>query len=72
MAKTVKFKTSLAGDSKLVAIQDQLGEVKTKLADLIQEYDEAGVDEEQLDALTEALDALEDAWDEMDEVLSAD
>ncbi|MCQ2510909.1 MAG: hypothetical protein MJ116_10660 [Lachnospiraceae bacterium] len=69
MAKTVKFKSSAAGDKKLMALQEQLGALKTDLADLIQEYDEKGVDEGQLDALTEVLDALEDAWDGLDEVL---
>lgn len=72
MAKTVKFKGSAPEDKKLTAIQERLESLKADLADLIQEYDEAGIDEDRLDAMTEALDALEDAWDGLDEILHAD
>lgn len=67
--KTVKFKTAPQEDKKLTAFLEQLSELKGSLADLIQEYDEAGEDEDKLDAMTEALDALEDAWDGLDELV---
>ena len=37
---------------------------------MIQEYEDAGVPDKKLDALTEALDALEDAYDMVDEVVT--
>ncbi len=69
MAKTVKFNTS-AADDKLSVLWNQLEEIKGNLADLIQDSDTDGADEEKLDALTEALDALEDAWDVIGDVLN--
>ena len=44
--------------------------LKDEFAELIQEYEDAGVPDKKLDALTEALDALEDAYDMVDEVVT--
>lgn len=70
MAKTVKFAAS--GDKQLKKLQEQLGELKNDLAGLIQEYEDAGADDDKLDTLTEVLDALEDAWDGMLDILDAE
>ena len=43
-------------------------ELKNQFSELIQEYEDDGVDARKVDTLTEALDALEDAYDMVCEV----
>lgn len=72
MAKTVGFKTSAVEDERLPEMLEQLEQLKDNLAELIQDYDKDGADEDELDALTEVLDTLEDAWEGLSEVRGED
>ena len=47
-------------------------ELKNQFSELIQEYEDDGVDGRKLDTLTEALDALEDAYEMVCEVTESE
>ena len=62
MSKIVNIKIQTEKKEKIQKIFNSIEEIKDTLADMISEFDEENITEEQtLDALTEALDALEDA-----------
>lgn len=69
MGKIVNIASLEAKEDKLQHIADYMGELKTALAELIEEYDSDNADEEKIDTLTEALDALEDAYDAVNDVV---
>ena len=70
MDKIIKISDVLEKEEKLQQIADYMEALKDEFAELIQEYEDAGVPDKKLDALTEALDALEDAYDMVDEVVT--
>lgn len=70
MDKIIKISDILEKEEKLQQIADYMEALKDEFAELIQEYEDAGVPDKKLDAPTEALDALEDAYDMVDEVVT--
>ena len=70
MSKIVNIKIQTEKKEKIQKIFNSIEEIKDTLADMISEFDEGNITEEQtLDALTEALDALEDASEVIADVL---
>ncbi len=70
MSKIVNIKIQTEKKEKIQKIFNSIEEIKDTLADMISEFDEENITEEQtLDALTEALDALEDASEVIADVL---
>ena len=56
-------------EARLEEISGYLEQLKTSLAELVEEYESENGEEEKVTVLTEALDALEDAYDAVEEVL---
>ena len=70
MSKIVNIKIQTEKKEKIQKIFNSIEEIKDTLADMISEFDEENITEEQtLDTLTEALDALEDASEVIADVL---
>ena len=70
MSKIVNIKIQTEKKEKIQKIFNSIEEIEDTLADMISEFDEENITEEQtLDALTEALDALEDASEVIADVL---
>lgn len=70
MSKIVNIKIQTEKKEKIQKIFNSIEEIKDTLADMISEFDEENITEEQtLAALTEALDALEDASEVIADVL---
>ena len=70
MSKIVNIKIQTEKKEKIQKIFNSIEEIKDTLADMISEFDEENITEEQtFDALTEALDALEDASEVIADVL---
>ena len=70
MSKIVNIKIQTEKKEKIQKIFNSIEEIKDTLADMISEFDEENITEEQtLDDLTEALDALEDASEVIADVL---
>lgn len=70
MSKIVNIKIQTEKKEKIQKIFNSIEKIKDTLADMISEFDEENITEEQtLDALTEALDALEDASEVIADVL---
>lgn len=63
MGKIIDLSEVLEKGEKLEQIVELLDDLKDDFAELIQEYEDDGADEDKLDSLTDALDALEDAYD---------
>lgn len=59
----IEIAENASKEEKLNQILDCLEELKTAFADVVQEYEEEGAEEETVDLLTGALDAVEDAHD---------
>ena len=68
MGKIINLSSVLEKEEKLQQVVDYMEELKDQFSDLIQEYEDDGVDARKVDTLTEALDALEDAYDMVCEV----
>ena len=69
MGKIINLSSVLEKEEKLQQVVDYMEELKDQFSDLIQEYEDDGVDARKVDTLTEALDALEDAYDMVCEVV---
>lgn len=69
MEKIIEIASYAVKEDKLNQISDYLEQLKTSLAELVEEYEDEDADEERITMLTEALDALEDAYDAIEEVL---
>ena len=69
MGKIINLSAVLEKEEKLQQVVDYMEELKDQFSDLIQEYEDDGVDARKVDTLTEALDALEDAYDMVCEVV---
>ena len=70
MSKIIEIAPLAAKEDKLEQISEYLEELKHELGEVLEEYEDEGVDSSKLDALTEALDALEDAYDTIDEIVA--
>ena len=68
MGKIINLSSVLEKEEKLQQVADYMEELKNQFSELIQEYEDDGVDARKVDTLTEALDALEDAYDMVCEV----
>lgn len=68
MGKIIDLSVVLEKEEKLQQVADYMEELKNQFSELIQEYEDDGVDARKVDTLTEALDALEDAYDMVCEV----
>ena len=68
MGKIIDLSSVLEKEEKLQQVADYMEELKNQFSELIQEYEDDGVDARKVDTLTEALDALEDAYDMVCEV----
>ena len=68
MGKIIDLSEILEKEEKLEQVADYMEELKNQFSELIQEYEDDGVDARKVDTLTEALDALEDAYDMVCEV----
>ena len=68
MGKIIDLSAVLEKEEKLQQVADYMEELKNQFSELIQEYEDDGVDARKVDTLTEALDALEDAYDMVCEV----
>ena len=68
MGKIINLSSVLEKEEKLQQVVDYMEELKDQFSELIQEYEDDGVDARKVDTLTEALDALEDAYDMVCEV----
>lgn len=68
MGKIIDLSAMLEKEEKLQQVADYMEELKNQFSELIQEYEDDGVDARKVDTLTEALDALEDAYDMVCEV----
>lgn len=68
MGKIIDLSVVLEKEEKLQQVADYMEELKNQFSELIQEYEDDGVDAGKVDTLTEALDALEDAYDMVCEV----
>ncbi|MCB5386978.1 hypothetical protein LIQ05_08235 [Blautia glucerasea] len=69
MGKIIDLSAVLEKEEKLQQVADYMEELKNQFSELIQEYEDDGVDARKVDTLTEALDALEDAYDMVCEVV---
>ncbi len=69
MAKIVNIGLSESKDKRLLQLANSVNTVKASLANMIEEYENEGVEEKKLDTMTEALDALEDAYDALNDIL---
>ena len=69
MGKIINLSSVLEKEEKLQQVADYMEELKNQFSELIQEYEDDGVDARKVDTLTEALDALEDAYDMVCEVV---
>ena len=69
MGKIIDLSAVLEKEEKLEQVADYMEELKNQFSELIQEYEDDGVDARKVDTLTEALDALEDAYDMVCEVV---
>lgn len=69
MAKIVNIGLSESKDKRLLQLANSVNTVKVSLANMIEEYENEGVEEKKLDTMTEALDALEDAYDALNDIL---
>jgi len=69
MGKIINLSSVLEKEEKLQQVVDYMEELKDQFSELIQEYEDDGVDARKVDTLTEALDALEDAYDMVCEVV---
>lgn len=69
MGKIIDLSSVLEKEEKLQQVADYMEELKNQFSELIQEYEDDGVDARKVDTLTEALDALEDAYDMVCEVV---
>ena len=69
MGKIIDLSAVLEKEEKLQQVADYMEELKNQFSELIQEYEDGGVDARKVDTLTEALDALEDAYDMVCEVV---
>lgn len=69
MGKIIDLSVVLEKEEKLQQVADYMEELKNQFSELIQEYEDDGVDARKVDTLTEALDALEDAYDMVCEVV---
>ena len=69
MGKIIDLSAVLEKEEKLQQVVDYMEELKNQFSELIQEYEDDGVDARKVDTLTEALDALEDAYDMVCEVV---
>ena len=68
LGKIIDLSVVLEKEEKLQQVADYMEELKNQFSELIQEYEDDGVDARKVDTLTEALDALEDAYDMVCEV----
>ena len=68
MGKIIDLSVVLEKEEKLQQVADYMEELKNQFSELIQEYEDDGVDARKVDTWTEALDALEDAYDMVCEV----
>lgn len=69
MKKIIEFASVSDKEARLEEISGYLEQLKTSLAELVEEYESENGEEEKVTVLTEALDALEDAYDAVEEVL---
>ena len=69
MGKIIDLSAVLEKEEKLQQVAAYMEELKNQFSELIQEYEDDGVDARKVDTLTEALDALEDAYDMVCEVV---
>lgn len=69
MAKIVNIGLSESKDKRLLQLANSVNTVKASLANMIEEYENEGVEEKKLDTMTEALDVLEDAYDALNDIL---
>ena len=69
MGKIIDLSSVLEKEEKLQQVADYMEELKNQFSELIQEYEDDGVDGRKLDTLTEALDALEDAYEIVCEIV---
>lgn len=69
MGKIIELAPLAGKEEKLEQISDYLKQIKTKLAELIEKYEEDQEDTGKADTLTEALDALADACEMIEEVI---
>ena len=69
MGKIIDLSVVLEKEEKLEQVADYMEELKNQFSELIQEYEDDGVDDRKLDTLTEALDALEDAYEIVCEIV---
>ena len=69
MAKIVKIGSSENKDKRLLQLTNNLNTLKASLANMIEQYENEGAEEINLDTMTEALDALEDAYDALNDIL---
>lgn len=69
MGKIIELAPLAGKEEKLEQISDYLRQIKTELAELIEEYEADQADAEKADTLTEALDALADAYEMIEEVI---
>ena len=72
MGKIIELSSVLEIEEKLQQVADYIEELKNQFSELIQEYEDDGVDDRKLDTLTEALDALEDAYEMVCEVTESE
>ena len=69
MKKIIEFASVSDKEARLEEISGYLEQLKTSLAELVEDYESENEGEEKVTVLTEALDALEDAYDAVEEVL---
>lgn len=69
MKKIIEFASVSDKEARLEEISGYLEQLKTSLAELVEEYESENGAEEKVTVLTEALDALEDAYDAVEEIL---
>lgn len=69
MSKIIELAPLAGREEKLEQISDYLRQIKTELAELVEEYEEDQADAGKADTLTEALDALADAYEMIEEVI---
>ena len=69
MKKIIEFASVSDKEARLEEISGYLEQLKTSLAELVEDYVSENEEEEKVTVLTEALDALEDAYDAVEEVL---
>ena len=69
MKKIIEFASVSDKEARLEEISGYLEQLKTSLAELVEDYESENEEEEKVTVHTEALDALEDAYDAVEEVL---